>query len=155
MIRVVRKHFSNQLFQDNDEVAKQAVEHLKEHFHVDEFKDSATRYMVDREGWADGEHIVNVEVEVKHNWKKGMNPFPYNTIHLPQRKEKYLSLEKPTHFVIFSSDLQGAITFADTTVLEHGNLKEVPNKFVARGELFYNVPISQTQWLKIGDGNGA
>ena len=46
-----RKQFSQQLFQDNDELAKQAVEHLKEHFNVEEFKDSETRYSVDREGW--------------------------------------------------------------------------------------------------------
>ena len=146
-----RKQFSQQLFQDNDELAKQAVEHLKEHFNVEEFKDSETRYSVDREGWCGGKHTVNVEVEVKHNWKRGAKTFPYDTIHLPQRKGKYLNLDRPTHFVIFSSDMQGAITFSDNIVQEYGELKEVPNKFVARGEMFYNIPVSKTEWLKIGE----
>ena len=85
-----RKRFSKSLFDDNDEVARTAVEKLKHHFGVDEFRDSETRYTVDREGWKDEEHLVNVEVEVKHNWKRGLETFPYDTIHLPKRKEKYL-----------------------------------------------------------------
>jgi len=147
----VRKRFSKSLFDDNDEVARNAVDKLKHHFQVDEFRDSETRYTVDREGWKENKHLLNVEVEVKHNWKRGMQTFPYDTIHLPQRKEKYLELDRPTHFVIFSSDMEGAIVFSDDTVKQFAELKEVPNKFVPKGELFFNIPVDKTSWLKIGD----
>ena len=146
----VRKRFSKRLFEDNDVLARITVEKLRHHFGVDEFKDSKTRYTVDREGWRENKHLMNVEVEVKHNWKKGMKEFPYETIHLPQRKEKYLNMEQPTHFVIFSSDLGGAIVFSDRTVNEYGELKEVPNKFVPKGEMFFNIPVDKTAWLKLG-----
>jgi|TARA_B100000282_G_C31736673_1_gene493840 hypothetical protein len=146
-----RKRFSKRLFEENDELARNAVEHLRHHFGVDCFKDSKNRYTIDREGWRDETHLMNIEVEVKHNWKKGLEAFPYDTIHLPKRKEKYFGLSKPTYFVIFSSDLQGAIVFSDRTAMEHGKLKEVPNKFVPKGELFYSIPIQRTAWLKCGD----
>jgi hypothetical protein len=146
-----RKRFSKSLFDDNDEVARMAVEQLKHHFGVDEFRDSESRYTVDREGWKAEEHLVNVEVEVKHNWKRGLETFPYDTIHLPKRKEKYLELDKPTHFVIFSSDMEGAIVFSDKTVKDYAVMKEVPNKFVPKGEMFFNIPVNKTSWLKIGD----
>jgi len=145
------KRFSKKLFDDNDEAAKNAVEKLRHYFGVDEFRDSETQYTVDREGWREEEHLMNVEVEVKHNWKWGLKPFPYNTIHLPKRKEKYLGLSRPTYFVIFSSDLQGAIVFSDKTVSEYSAMKEVPNKFVPNGEFFFNIPVDKTAWLRIGD----
>lgn len=147
----VRKRFSKSLFDDNDEIARNAVDKLKHHFEVDEFRDSETRYSVDREGWKSNKHLINVEVEVKHNWKRGMKTFPYDTIHLPQRKGKYLELDRPTHFVIFSSDMEGAIVFSDDTVKQFAELKEVPNKFVPKGELFFNIPVDKTSWLKLGD----
>ena len=147
---MVRKRFSQTLFADNDESARNAVEHLKHHFGVDEFRDSENRYTVDRQGWRDSTHLMNVEVEVKHNWKKGLDEFPYETIHLPERKEKYFRMERPTYFVIFSSDLKGAIVFSDRTAMLHGALKEVPNKFVPQGEMFFSIPIERTAWLKCG-----
>jgi len=145
------KRFSKRLFEDNDTLARGAVEKLRHHFGIDEFRDSANRYTVDREGWRDEIHLLNVEVEVKHNWKQGLKAFPYDTIHLPKRKEKYLGMDKPTHFVIFSSDLGGAIVFSDRTVNEYGAMKEVPNKFVPHGEMFFNIPVDKTAWLKLGD----
>jgi hypothetical protein len=45
----------------------------------------------------------------------------------------------------------GAIVFSDKTVEEYGKLKEVPNKFVPSGELFFNIPVNKTAWLKMGD----
>ncbi len=146
-----KKRFSKMLFEENDEMARCAVEKLKHHFGVDEFRDSRNRYTVDREGWRDEKHLMNVEVEVKHNWKQGLSSFPYDTIHLPKRKEKYLGMDTPTYFVIFSSDMGGAIVFSDKTVEEYGKLKEVPNKFVPSGELFFNIPVNKTAWLKMGD----
>lgn len=145
----MRKQFSQRLFDENDVNARHAVERLRHYFGIDEFRDSKNVYTIDREGFRSGNHVLNVEVEVKHNWGQGTTQFPFRTIHLPQRKEKYFDLDKPTYFVIFSSDLKGAIVFSDRTVKEHAMLKEVPNKFVAEGELFYDVPLPRTAWLKL------
>tara|TARA_R110000751_G_scaffold77312_2_gene155966 strand:- start:3476 stop:3934 length:459 start_codon:yes stop_codon:yes gene_type:complete len=151
MLMSAKKRFSKMLFDENDELARVAVEKLRHYFAVDEFKDSRTRYTVDREGWRGEKHLMNVEVEIKHNWKEGLQTFPYDTIHLPKRKEKYLSMPQPTYFVIFSSDMGGAIVFSDRTVERYAEMKEVPNKFVPQGEMFFNIPVDKTAWLKLGD----
>jgi len=47
--------------------------------------------------------------------------------------------------------MEGAIVFSDKTVKDYAVMKEVPNKFVPTGEMFFNIPVNKTSWLKIGD----
>ena len=145
---MARKRFSKELFDNNDEVAKNAVEFLKDFFGVDEFKDSDTRYEIDRRGYRNGLHCLNVEVEVKHNWKKGHEPFPFEDVNLPSRKQKYFGLELPTFFVVFSADCLGAVVFSDK-IAQDSETEEVPNKFVPQGEMFYKIPLDKAAIFKL------
>ena len=56
------------------------AEFLKEFFGVDEFTDGETRYAIDRQGYRNGQHCINVEVEIKQHWKNGHKPFPFEDI---------------------------------------------------------------------------
>ena len=142
------KRFSKYLFEENDERAKKTVEALKDFFGIDEFKDSKTRYEIDREGYRQGNHVVNVEVEVKQHWKDGHESFPFEDINLPLRKAKYFDLELPTYFVIFSADCRGGMIFSDRTAKNSPQV-EVPNRYVPEGELFYKIPMSKASHFKI------
>lgn len=137
---MVNKRFDKELFESNDKQAKEAVEHLKKVFGVDEFRDGANRYSIDRIGYRNETPCINVEVEIKQHWPCGHEPFPYEEVNLPQRKNKYFNLPLPTFFVIFSADCQGAIIFSDKMVKDC-SLEEVPNKYVPTGEYFYKIPI--------------
>tara|TARA_B100000287_G_scaffold397470_1_gene414087 strand:- start:1263 stop:1706 length:444 start_codon:yes stop_codon:yes gene_type:complete len=141
------KRFSKSLFEKNDEEAKNAVEFLKDHFGVDEFQDGETRYKIDRKGYRNGNHCLNVEVEIKQHWKDGQEPFPYDEINLPSRKGKYFDLELPTYFVIFSADCKGAVIFSDT-VAKNSEMKEVPNRYVPKGEMFYKIPLKKAALMR-------
>ncbi len=145
---MTRKQFSNYLFNMNDERARNTVEALKDFFGVDEFKDSKTRYAIDREGYRDGVHVLNVEVEIKQHWKDGHTPFPFEDINLPLRKEKYFGLREPTYFVIFSADCKGGVIFSDRTASQAPKV-EVPNRYVPKGELFFKIPVSRASHFKI------
>jgi len=143
---MVRKRFSRELYAQYDDLAKEAADKMVEYFCVDNFTDGDNQYKVDRKGIKDGEHILNVEVEVKMAWAKGLDDFPYDEINLPERKEKYTKLDKPTSFVIFSKDLKGAVVFTDHTV-SNCNKVEVKNKYCPQGELFFKIPIEKSTHL--------
>ncbi len=145
---MANKRFSSNLFKNNDEAAKNAAEFLKEFFGVDEFTDGDTKYSIDRKGYRNEHHCINVEVEIKQHWKNGHNPFPFEDINLPQRKEKYFDLDLPTFFVIFSADCQGCVIFSDRTA-KNSKLVEVPNRYVPKGEYFYKIPINKAAHIKL------
>ena len=150
---MVRKRFSKSLFEQYDESAKNAADRMIEYFGVDEFTDGDNRYKVDRKGYKDNDHTINVEVEVKMIWKEGLKTFPYDEINLPSRKEKYTTLDKPTSFVIFSKDMKGAVVFTDETVRKCEKV-EVKNKYCPSGELFFKIPIEKATHLTLrADGN--
>ena len=141
------KRFSNSLFERNDELARENVEYLKDFFGVDEFRDTASRYTIDRAGYRNDVHVLNVEVEIKQHWKAGELEFPYDDINLPSRKGKYIGLDLPTYFVIFSADCKGALIFSDKMVAQSPQ-EEVPNRYVRKGEYFYKIPIKNAAILR-------
>ena len=147
---MITKRFSKSLYEKHDESAKESAERMKEFFGVEEFTDGDNRYKVDRKGFKGGEHICNVEVEVKMIWKKGLSDFPYDEINLPGRKKKYLELDKPTSFVIFSKDMQGAVVFTDE-VVKDCKMVEVKNKYCPSGEMFFKIPLKKATHVVLND----
>jgi len=62
--------------------------------------------------------------------------FPRNTVHVPERRGKY---GRGTLLFSFATDLRtGIVVFPESLFKQR--LKEVPNREVASGELFYDVP---------------
>jgi hypothetical protein len=147
---MITKRFSRSLYLKHDESAKESADRMKDYFDVEEFTDGDNRYKVDRKGYKNGEHTCNVEVEVKMIWKNGMSDFPYDEINLPGRKKKYLELDKPTSFVIFSKDMQGAVVFTDE-VVRKCKLAEVKNKYCPSGEMFFKIPLAKATHLVLNE----
>ena len=98
----MRKKFSQELFDENDDACRNAAEYIKEDLGIDALEDNPNKYGVDLIGTLDGEFVSYVEVERKHGWKG--ETFPFSTVNLPARKKKYVELILPTQFVIFNHD---------------------------------------------------
>ncbi len=80
-----------------------------------------------------------VECEVKTVWKGEV--FPYETVQLPQRKSKFFT--SPTLFFIWNNELSNALMFKSNDIKDLTPV-EVRNKYVASGEMFYQIPLTLT-----------
>tara|TARA_B100000029_G_scaffold253000_1_gene249933 strand:+ start:10723 stop:11157 length:435 start_codon:yes stop_codon:yes gene_type:complete len=141
----MRKKFSQELFDENDDACRNAAEYIKEDLGIDALEDNPNKYGVDLIGTLDGEFVSYVEVERKHGWKG--ETFPFSTVNLPARKKKYVELILPTQFVIFNHD------FSYAAIIHRDDVAESPTKFIStiytRGEKFYDIPISVVKIVKI------
>lgn len=137
----IRKRFDKKLFDKTDKPAKEAIKRLFKGFKGWSVKDNENRYGVDLLVFKDGVHVCNIETEMKLVWKG--DDFPYDSLHIPERKKRYKDLEVPTLFVVFNSDCSNFLVIFGYD-LYNAKLVEVPNKYVFRGEKFYNVNIKKT-----------
>jgi len=82
------------------------------------------------------------EPEVKTGWY-GLK-FPFETLHIPIRKAKFL--DRPTVFIVFNSSLhRGAVV--SRQYLKSAPRKKVPNNRVPTGELFFDIPVDQVKFF--------
>ena len=86
-----------------------------------------------------------VECEVKAVWDG--DRFPYNTVQLPERKSKFF--DKPTLFFIWNKSITTAKMFKSKDIKSLTPV-EVSNKYIASGELFYQIPLSMTGTVRMG-----
>lgn len=133
----IRKRFDPKLYAENDIIAKEFAKGLLKgsEFQVVE---NPKKRGVDLFVYRDSQHIANLECEIKRVWKT--KEFPYESVQIPERKTKYTQLEKPTIFVMLNDD-QSSYLAIPQQVLLNSPVKEVPNKYVYKGEMFYQVPL--------------
>ena len=96
------------------------------------------RYAQDLIATKDGTSIY-VECEVKTVWSGAV--FPYDTLQLPERKSKFFNA--PTLFFVWNKELSNALMFKSEDVKDLTPV-EVPNKYIASGEMFYQIPLTLT-----------
>ena len=145
----VRKPFDRELWLANDAKAKAACERIfdltwKSKFEVLEHRNHTS---VDMELFdSSGNHIANVETERKLVWKG--RDFSFPTVQFPERKRKFCELEDPTIFIMWNSDFTSflAVTSED---LANSPCIEVPNRYVWKGELFFQVPLNKVHFNDI------
>lgn len=75
-----------------------------------------------------------IEIEMR-DW----DSVPFSTIHVPSRKRKLVDNDLPTTYFVVSRGLKKA-WWCKTEKILSSPLVEVPNKAVATGEYFYDVP---------------
>lgn len=136
----IRKPFSTELFNENDEKARNAV---MQAINDDDLyvRNNDDKYGPDLCVYRGYKHKFYIEVEIKHTWKDGTKPFPFPTVQVAARKLKYSkSTTKLVEFWLLSSDLKSAVIILDN-VLESSPIQVVPNKYEPEGEEFVQVPI--------------
>jgi hypothetical protein len=135
----MNKRFDKELYKQNDDLAREAVKKAlvgTEHSVIDNSKKTGVDLFV----YKNGVHVLNIECEIKRVWKTP--EFKYLTVQIPCRKEKYAVLEVPTLFVMFNEDQSSYLVIRDLDLLA-SERKEVPNKYVFKGEMFFQVPVEK------------
>ena len=134
------KKFDVELFNENDLKARKAAARYWRTL------GRVTRHNPDKYG---ADLIIDkefyCEVEVKKIWKE---EFKYDTVQVPYRKLKFTKLEKPCEFMILNSDLTKAFLF-DSFLLATSPVVEVPNKYIDKGEKFFQVPVKCATLVEI------
>lgn len=130
-----RKRFDPALYAENDEIARNFVKDILKDSGYQAL-DNPKKMGVDLLIYKDSVHIANVECEIKRVWKT--TEFPYDSIQIPCRKEKYTGLKQPTVFLMLNADQSQYLAITDKSLLASPK-KEVPNKYVYKGEFFFQV----------------
>lgn len=130
-----RKRFDPQLYAENDGIAKEFVKNLLKGTAYQAI-DNVKKRGVDLLIYKDSVHICNIECEIKRVWKE--SKFPYESVQIPARKEKYAILDKPTIFVMLNNTQSDYLAFTNKEMLASPKV-EVPNKYVYKGEFFFQI----------------
>ena len=136
----VRKAFNKGLYAQYDALAREATTDFlkaKGFECVPNPDDYAQDLVVSKDGrnWL-------AECEVKTLWKHG--DFPFDSVQLPERKKKFFN--SLTAFFIWNIDLSKAALFWSKDVQTLTPV-EVPNKYIAGGEYFYQIPLDMVRFV--------
>ena len=142
---MINKQFNAELHDHFDEVGRlRAYKLFKRNYGI-ELVDNPDEYAVDLIAIKNNKIVGYVEVEVREAWD-GL--FLHDTLNIPSRKKKLLTNNLPTVLLAFNK--QGTFCFIckDQTVLA-SPLVEIPNKYMATGEFFYQVPVNKIRLITI------
>lgn len=142
----MRKPFDSQLFSENDARARETVAQFLHATNECTVEENPDIYGVDLivtgvlgNQWA-------VEVEIKRVWSGP--DFPWATVQLPERKRKYLEQGLPVEYWLLNFDCTSAIVIPGELLDEYPPV-EVPNKYVANGERFFQIPVKRCRRVAI------
>lgn len=144
----MRKRFDRELYNQTDKLAKTKLFSLLEYNDNIQASENPKKTGVDIlvTNPDTGDLLFNIETEIKRVWKG--EKFPYESVQIPERKKKYTGLGKPTLFVMFNEDQTKYLVIRDTDLIS-SPLVEVPNKYVYKGELFFQVPLEKVSFNNI------
>jgi hypothetical protein len=137
-----RKTFEQDLHDKYDLPAKVAVaQFVAKKCEVD-VEPNEDQYGVDLLVRKDDKTIGSIEVEVRQ-WSPNC---PYPTIHVPERKEKFFG--DNTLFFALTKDMKHAY-WIETKYIKQYPLREIRNRSVASGEMFFDVPTSDFNYVEL------
>ena len=143
----IRKKFSQDLYNKNDEVAKIAVtNYLKKIYSIVIIRPE--NYNADILVIPFIEPPFLVEAGIKYGWLGNEFPKNWPDVQIESRKDKYLNENLKVFYFILSKDLKRAFV-VDGINLKEEFLKEVPNKYVSNGEYFYKIPIKLGKFIDL------
>ena len=135
------KPFSKALHDQNDEPAKNAVwRYLFNNWNVE--VEEGDTYGVDLVCFRDRKIVGYVEVERRHNW---VGDFPFDSVHVPFRKKKFLDLDRPMTLFSVKRDLSQAL-WCPGEDIKNSPVEVKSNKFMTQ-EKFFVVPLNK--WRKV------
>ena len=146
MNRLICKPFSQELHDDNDPQARKKVQDFFLHQQGVELVENPDKYDIDLLQKDNGSILAGYEVERRHNWFT--RDFPFTTLHVPARKAKYADRAYPTYYVA-TNKLMNYALMMPFTELKEAYCLEQRNRFVGRGEFFFNVPVNNTEVIHL------
>jgi hypothetical protein len=132
-----KKKFDQELYDLYDDSAKNAVikSFTKMYPGIEITKDPFGKYGIDLK-LQSRTMLMYIDVEVRPGWTGEF--FPFDTVHLPERKIKLIPKDGRTFFLSLNKELTKGLLFA---IKIENNLINVRNKYVKDGENFYSVPV--------------
>jgi len=140
------KRFDTHLHNHYDPLGREAVKRYQHHCRGREAIDNDDPYGVDLLIMTHNQLLSYCEVEVRTCWNNDTFPFP--TVHVAHRKTKLLTNDKPTWFVVVNTKQTHMLVCDAHTVLS-APLHEIPNRYVASNEYFYDVPLNQMRLMQV------
>jgi hypothetical protein len=104
-------------------------------------------YGVDLLAYKNKKLMAYVEIETR-DWLGKDVACPYDTIHIPKRKNKFFNKRLPTFYFVVTRDFKNAYWAYDEEIVQ-SSVKEIRNKAVKEGEYFYDVPIGLFQYVNL------
>lgn len=135
-----RKRFDKELHDIYDKLGRDTVKSFVSSFWDMQAIDNPDRYGIDLHLYKEDVLIGYAEVEVRLAWKT--IEFPYEDLNVPERKRKLLVQELPTTFFSINKDAT-ALFHCDAAEVLASEVKECYNKYVAKGEHFFKVPLDK------------
>ena len=136
---MIYKEFSKDSYTVNDKPAKDLVINFLKSKGLDAME-NPDKYGIDIV-------VPRYEVERREIW---IDEFPFKTVHIPARKEKFL--KHSIVYVVVNKDFD-KLMFCRSEIIRQYNLIEVPNKSVPEGEYFYDVPIEKWRIYNTKESN--
>jgi hypothetical protein len=136
----MKKEFDKDLHKQYDNFGKTKVIKLfKDKFKTD-LVENEDIYGVDLVAYKNNKKIGYVEVEVRNSWSS--KEFPFDSLNVPERKDKLLLNDMKTYFVSVNKDGTKAFICTAKRVLK-SPLQESKNKYVQSGEKFFKVDLNE------------
>lgn len=140
------KPFSNDLHNHYDQLGREAVKRYMRICKHKQAIDNPDPYGIDLIIKNQNQLDSYCEVEVRTCWNN--DTFPFSTVHVPERKTKLLTNDKPTWFVVVNTKQTHMLVCDAHTVLS-APLHEIPNRYIASNEYFYDVPLNQMRLIQV------
>jgi len=149
-VTVPSKDFSPELHEEYDKPAKAAVALFFQEQGHNARLDPYGKYDVDLAVDLQDGTMIHVEVEVRPDcWDKD-GDWKYDTVHIPERKSKFLNRERLYVFSL-NADFTKAIVVSDAVIARYQKV-HVRNKYVTEGELFYDIPLNEAYYRSLIPG---
>jgi len=140
------KRFDKQLFDEHDEIGRKAVKRALGK--IVALEDNPDIYGIDLVGRWKGNNI-KVEVDHKAGWVG--SEFPFDTVVVTGRKEKFMQEDWTFHAVVNRNCT--ALLFASMKDIKQAPTKNLPNKYMPNGERVFDVPFEKFVMVQIPEQN--
>jgi len=142
----MKKIFSQELHHQYDSYGKRAVKkYFMSRFGI-YLLENEDQYAVDMIAYKDGKKLGYVEVEVRESWNT--DSFPFDSLHIPERKGKLLCNDLKTVLVSVNKNASRAF-ICKANVILNSPIKERRNKYIESGEKFYLVDPSRIELVNL------
>lgn len=139
------KKFDKGLHDQYDAIGRDMSKRYFKQYNI-ELIDNPDIYGVDLIAYKNDKKYGYVEVEVRNAWD-GIN-FRHQTLNIPYRKRKLLELDLPVCLLSWSSN--GDYGFlCKAEVILRSEVIEKPNKYMAKSEYFFAVPVDEIRLVKV------
>lgn len=147
----MRKPFDPKLHEKNDKIARDIAKKAFLSQYNYTLVDNPDIYGPDLMAYQNDEFLGFVEVEIKQYWKDHKH-FPSSTLHIPQRKNKFLvygitNIPVPIVFCVLSADLKGIYWIEGENLINCQTIFK-PNKYLDK-EYFFDVPLLKMQYFDV------